>query len=74
MAIDEASKIWEKTSSVPATARGITRNRQLLSPMTHVLIIGGDAAGMSAASQLRRRAPDFRITVFEKGVHTSYAL
>lgn len=42
--------------------------------MTHVVIIGGDAAGMSAASQLRRRAPAAQITVFEKGVHTSYAL
>jgi hypothetical protein len=42
--------------------------------MAHVLIIGGDAAGMSAASQLRRRAPATRITVFEKGPYTSYAL
>ncbi|MCB2214903.1 MAG: NAD(P)-binding protein [Desulfobulbaceae bacterium] len=42
--------------------------------MVHVLIIGGDAAGMSAASQLRRRAPATRISVFEKGPYTSYAL
>jgi cation diffusion facilitator CzcD-associated flavoprotein CzcO len=44
------------------------------SPMTHVAIIGGDAAGMSAASLLRRRAPAAQITVFEKGPYTSYAL
>jgi protoporphyrinogen oxidase len=42
--------------------------------MTHVAIIGGDAAGMSAASLLRRRAPAAQITVFEKGPYTSYAL
>ena len=37
------------------------------------LIIGGDAAGMSAASQIRRRQPDWSITVVEKGRFTSYA-
>jgi len=39
----------------------------------HCVIIGGDAAGMSAASQLRRRRPDWPITVVEKGRFTSYA-
>ena len=38
-----------------------------------ILIIGGDAAGMSAAMQIRRRQPDWKITVLEKGRYTSYA-
>jgi len=38
-----------------------------------ILIIGGDAAGMSAASQVRRRHPDWTITVVERGRFTSYA-
>ncbi len=42
--------------------------------MKNCTVIGGDAAGMSAASQVRRRAPEMEITVFERGPHTSYAL
>lgn len=40
-----------------------------------VLVIGGDAAGMSAASQARRMcsAESTRITAFERGPRTSYA-
>ena len=38
-----------------------------------LVIIGGDAAGMSAASQVRRRQPDTEITVFEAGPHTSFS-
>jgi NADPH-dependent 2,4-dienoyl-CoA reductase/sulfur reductase-like enzyme len=40
-----------------------------------LVVIGGDAAGMSAASQARRRRPvgDLRIVVFEKGRHVSYS-
>jgi NADPH-dependent 2,4-dienoyl-CoA reductase/sulfur reductase-like enzyme len=39
------------------------------------VVIGGDAAGMSAASQARRRRPvdDLRIVAFEKGQHVSYS-
>ncbi|PIQ28504.1 hypothetical protein COW36_12995 [bacterium (Candidatus Blackallbacteria) CG17_big_fil_post_rev_8_21_14_2_50_48_46] len=37
-----------------------------------IVIIGGDAAGMSAAMQIRRRQPEWKITVFEKGENTSY--
>ena len=37
------------------------------------LIIGGNAAGMSAASQLRRERKDIEIIVFEKGHHVSYS-
>jgi NADPH-dependent 2,4-dienoyl-CoA reductase/sulfur reductase-like enzyme len=38
-----------------------------------ILIIGGDAAGMSAASQIKRRQKDWQVTVLEKGRFTSYA-
>ncbi|EAT17272.1 FAD-dependent oxidoreductase [Desulfuromonas acetoxidans] len=38
-----------------------------------VVIIGGDAAGMSAASKIRREQPDRPIIVVERGAHTSYA-
>ena len=43
--------------------------------MRHLLVIGGDAAGMSAASQARRLlGPDeLMITVLERGGTTSYA-
>ncbi|MFW6383847.1 MAG: FAD-dependent oxidoreductase [Halodesulfurarchaeum sp.] len=36
------------------------------------VVIGGDAAGMSAASKARREAPDREIVVFEKGEWVSY--
>ncbi len=35
-------------------------------------MVGGVAAGMSAASQIRRRRPDTRVTVLERGAHISY--
>jgi NADPH-dependent 2,4-dienoyl-CoA reductase/sulfur reductase-like enzyme len=38
-----------------------------------LIVIGGNAAGMSAASKLRRLDPKKEIIVFEKGVHTSYS-
>jgi len=38
-----------------------------------LVVIGGDAAGMSAASRVRRTQSDRPIIVFEKGRHTSYA-
>ena len=37
------------------------------------MVIGGDAAGMSAASQIRRRQPDREVVVLEKGNWTSYS-
>jgi len=37
------------------------------------VIIGGDAAGMSAASKARRENPNLKITVLEKGAWVSYA-
>ena len=38
-----------------------------------LVVIGGDAAGMSAASQARRRNPDMEILAFERGAYTSYS-
>jgi len=36
------------------------------------VIVGGDAAGMSAASKFKRDAPDREVVVFEKGEWVSY--
>lgn len=42
--------------------------------MAHVVVIGGDAAGMSAAAALRRRLPDaYEVVVLERGEWTSYS-
>lgn len=38
-----------------------------------IVVIGGDAAGMSAASKIRRTYKNWEITVFEKSPHTSYS-
>lgn len=38
-----------------------------------LIVIGGDAAGMSAASQARRRRPELAIVVFERSPHTSFS-
>ena len=37
------------------------------------LIIGGDAAGMSAASRAKRNQPDLDVTVLEKTADVSYS-
>lgn len=37
------------------------------------VIIGGDAAGMSAASKLKRDLPEATVIVFERGSHISYS-
>jgi protoporphyrinogen oxidase len=37
------------------------------------VIIGGDAAGMSAASRVKRTMPDVKVTVFEKTLDVSYS-
>jgi NADPH-dependent 2,4-dienoyl-CoA reductase/sulfur reductase-like enzyme len=42
-------------------------------PKERLVVIGGDAAGMSAASQARRRRPELDIIVFERSPHTSYS-
>jgi NADPH-dependent 2,4-dienoyl-CoA reductase/sulfur reductase-like enzyme len=38
-----------------------------------VVVIGGDAAGGSAASQAKKRRPDLDVVVFERGRATSYS-
>jgi len=38
-----------------------------------LLVVGGNAAGMSAASQVRRQKPEMEILAFEQGLHTSYS-
>ncbi|MBB5349469.1 NAD(P)-binding protein [Desulfoprunum benzoelyticum] len=38
-----------------------------------LIVIGGDAAGMTAASLVRRLQPETGITVFERGPYTSFA-
>jgi len=38
-----------------------------------LVVIGGDAAGMSAASKVRRENPEREIVVFERSPHTSYS-
>jgi NADPH-dependent 2,4-dienoyl-CoA reductase/sulfur reductase-like enzyme len=40
--------------------------------MSTFVIVGGDAAGMSAASKAKRDAPDLDVVVFEKGEWVSY--
>src|SRR3954454_6300902 len=36
-------------------------------------IVGGDAAGMSAASNAKRRDPELEVVAFERGPYTSYS-
>ncbi len=43
-----------------------------MSEAPRVIVIGGVAAGMSAASQAKRRVPAARVTVFERGPYISY--
>ena len=38
-----------------------------------LVVIGGDAAGMSAATNARRGRPDLEIIALEQGAHTSYS-
>ena len=38
-----------------------------------LLVIGGDAAGMAGAAQVRRRAAGLEIVALEKGTRTSYS-
>ncbi|MGQ9573486.1 MAG: FAD-dependent oxidoreductase [Chloroflexota bacterium] len=41
---------------------------------SNLVVIGGGAAGMTAASRARRLRPDWRITVFERGDYVSFIL
>lgn len=42
-------------------------------PRERLIVIGGNAAGMSAASQARRQRPGLDIIAFEQSPHTSYS-
>jgi protoporphyrinogen oxidase len=37
------------------------------------VVIGGDAAGMSAASRAKRNQPELNVTVLEKTMDVSYS-
>jgi len=41
--------------------------------MDPIVVIGGDAAGMSAASKFKREQPERDVLVFERGEYVSYA-
>ncbi len=41
--------------------------------MENFVIIGGDAAGMSAASRAKRAMPELNVRVFEKTLDVSYS-
>lgn len=43
-----------------------------MSSAPRIVIVGGVAAGMSAASQAKRRSPHARVVVFERGPYISY--
>lgn len=47
-------------------------NRDATEEDDPVVVVGGDAAGMSAASKLKRERPDREVVVFEKGNWVSY--
>lgn len=38
-----------------------------------LIVIGGDAAGMSAASQAKHLRPELDIVAFERSPHTSFS-
>ncbi|MHA1897120.1 MAG: FAD-dependent oxidoreductase [Promethearchaeota archaeon] len=40
--------------------------------MVKVVVIGGNAAGLSAASAIKRTKPDWEVNVYEKGSYISY--
>src|ERR1700675_3155713 len=41
--------------------------------MESILIIGGNAAGLTAAARAKRTDPRLNVTVLEKGPHISYS-
>ncbi len=41
--------------------------------MQTIVIIGGDAAGMSAASKIKRELKDAEVIVYERGEHISFS-
>jgi NADPH-dependent 2,4-dienoyl-CoA reductase/sulfur reductase-like enzyme/rhodanese-related sulfurtransferase len=51
----------------------MTSSSDAISPLNRVVIIGGVAGGMSAATRLRRINEDVEIVVFERGSDVSFA-
>lgn len=52
-----------------------TRKPAAATPTTApIIVIGGDAAGMSAASAIKRRHPNGHVIVFERSPHISYSM
>jgi NADPH-dependent 2,4-dienoyl-CoA reductase/sulfur reductase-like enzyme len=51
----------------------VTLPRRKVMAKQRLVVIGGDAAGMSAASQARRLRSDMEIVAFERTPHTSYS-
>ncbi len=43
-------------------------------PAAPIIVIGGDAAGMSAASAVKRRWPESHVIVFERSPYISYSM
>ena len=41
--------------------------------MSRIVVVGGVAAGMSAASQAKRRQPEAEVVALERGPYVSYA-
>ncbi len=64
---------WFKGKSIRVRSIEKLKYQNRWGAAMRVLIIGGDAAGMSAASKLKRTQPDCEIIVFEKGNYLSYA-
>ena len=58
---------------ITAQYRALQVDVRLTPDMDPFVVIGGDAAGLSAASKLRRDDPDRDVIVFEKGRWVSYA-
>lgn len=59
-----------RAAVVPAIARSPPT---VTSMVERIVIIGGDAGGMSAVSQIRKRKPDAQIVALERGRWTSYS-
>ena len=47
--------------------------RRKIMAKERLVVIGGDAAGMSAAAQAKRLRPELDIVVFERSPHTSFS-
>ncbi len=58
--------------SVVAWDHENTRRSQGMATV-RLVVIGGDAAGMSAAAQAKRLDKGMEVIAFEKGPHTSYS-